>query len=682
MAQRTASFAHMIALLLLAAGSAQGGELPPLEELEAGIDRSSAMRLLDAECDASRQRLELEKGSQGASFYSQTSFSDHSEVIDQDRTRSYRQIAAGAGVRVPLLGSRLRWQQAVSGRELELLRVQSERELRRRELVKQLRSAYASYWGGQRLALLASGYLEREPEANRDLGLRVRAGLLLDRDRLEFLSGFALARRDAAIAELERARAIERIRGLVASDVEQGAVRRPAQQPRCSVALESAAYWAAEHPEVRFLREASVSAERSAQDSALYALSSELRVGYQASKEAPSGETGGSAAITWSVEGPIQFLRQRRLLQASAEAQRSHAKLEYELRRQEIEQEMRQALRQRAVLDRSLEFATTRLAAGDEAVRESQLRVAAIAGDVIEQALRAELGRYNAAKDVVDAELALADWAAAWALYEPSRCLPRALYVWSSQGLLEELAAPGEGRTVAGVRADGVQTLLVALDRAQIEAVRSDPQPLRSALRAAHSRGLQVELLLGEPTWLVPRARADLLAIVRALRELPFDGLHLDIEPEQLADPELSSDARLAALVDTVRDVRAVSPWPVGLSLHPRNLTRAVGERSFGERMVELGASVTLMIYVSNPERVAEIAEPLLAAYPELRQRIALSIEDELGAEESLHSYAPAERARRIESIEARVRAPGFAGIVLQPTRGVLVGNLTGERRP
>ena len=53
------------------------------------------------------------------------------------------------------------------------------------------------------------------------------------------------------------------------------------------------------------------------------------------------------------------------------------------------------------------------------------------------------------------------------------------------------------------------------------------------ALRAqAQARQLTLELLLGEPTWVLPHERARLLALVESLRDLP--------DPEQLDDAGLA----------------------------------------------------------------------------------------------------------------------------------------------
>jgi outer membrane protein TolC len=659
---------YFVIACLLSCGYASAAPMPTLEELEAQLEGSKAMQILDAEYEIARNRMLQEDGRHGASFYSQTSFSDNDEVVDVGRSRSYRQFSSGVGVRVPVLGSRLKWQESLAEREQDLARVDTERELRRRTLLRDLRRAYATYWASQRHQSLSRSYLRDEAAIERALTMRTQAALLLDADRLEFMSGFSMARRDEALSEANRARALRTLRMLVNGEVPEGVAMHPAVAPSCAPAESSIAGWVAQHPEVRFLRQFEASAQATPRDSPLYTVNSEIRIGYHTSTEWPVEQQGGSAAITWSFDVPINFMNQRKLSRASAAATRSHAQLELELRSEQVEQELRELLAQRSVLEQSLHFATVRLAAADESVRERELRAVKLAGDVIEQLQQSRLARYDAAKAVVDAELALASWSAQWSMHAPQTCRPRGLYVWSSQSVIERLAKGSAQGVTQKASEDQAGILLVSLDAAQIRTYSRDPGQLRDALQAAHRRGQKVELLLGEPTWLLPEHRDGLLDIVRGLRSLPFDGLHLDIEPDQLDGLSASTKASWPNWLATVRAVREISPWPVDASMHPRYLGERIDARALGEHLSELDVAVTLMIYVANPERVVEIAQPLLSRYPQLRQRIALSSEDSLSREESLHHLTPSERARRIAFIEATLAAPNFRGITLQPS--------------
>ena len=665
---RPAGFVLPVALCLVSSPVATiASAMPTLAELEARIDGSSQIQLVQSDYELARRRLELERRSHGASLYSQAMASENDDVIDVNRTHSYTALGAGIGVKVPVLGSRLQWQESVSRSELDVARQESLRELQRREILRDLRRAYAEYWAAQRLASLSREILETEPLVESQLTRRTRSGLLLDSDRLELMSGFALARRDTAVAEADQQRALMTMRTLVSGPLEGGLAARPQMTPGCARTDEMIPSWVDAHPEVSFLREAAARAQFSPRDSALYGVSSDIRVGYLTATEWPNAQRGGSAAVTWSFEVPIEMLSHRGLAQATAQAERIRAQRAYEDRRQQIMQDVRNLMSQRAVLEESLRLAQVRFAAGNEAVREKELRSAKWAGDVIEQLQQVRLTRYGSAKALVEAELALARWNADWQMVSASTCRPRGLYAWSSDSVLANLTIHATRPVPSPDGAEGITRLLLSFSAPELKRYQQDAAPLRAALDSAHERGLVVELLLGEPSWLLPAHRDELLRIVQDLRALPFDGLHLDIEPDQLASTGESPDSLLMGLIETAQAVRRVSPWRVEISLHPRYLDAQLGSTTLGGALSDADIAVTLMTYVANPERVIQIARPLLERYPRLTVHVALSLESSLGAEESLYTYSAEERARRISAIEAGLQTPNFAGLTFQP---------------
>lgn len=665
---RPAGFVLPVTLcLVLSPVATIASAMPTLAELEARIDGSSQIQLVQSDYELARRRLELERRSHGASLYSQAMASENDDVIDVNRTHSYTALGAGIGVKVPVLGSRLQWQESVSRSELDVARQESLRELQRREILRDLRKAYAEYWAAQRLASLSREILETEPLVESQLTRRTRSGLLLDSDRLELMSGFALARRDTAVAEADQQRALMTMRTLVSGPLEGGLAARPQMTPGCARTDEMIPSWVDAHPEVSFLREAAARAQFSPRDSALYGVSSDIRVGYLTATEWPNAQRGGSAAVTWSFEVPIEMLSHRGLAQATAQAERIRAQRAYEDRRQQIMQDVRNLMSQRAVLEESLRLAQVRFAAGNEAVREKELRSAKWAGDVIEQLQQVRLTRYGSAKTLVEAELALARWNADWQMVSASTCRPRGLYAWSSDSVLANLTIHATRPVPSPDGAEGITRLLLSFSAPELKRYQQDAAPLRAALDSAHERGLVVELLLGEPSWLLPAHRDELLRIVQDLRALPFDGLHLDIEPDQLASTGESPDSLLMGLIETAQAVRRVSPWRVEISLHPRYLDAQLGSTTLGGALSDADIAVTLMTYVANPERVIQIARPLLERYPRLTVHVALSLESSLGAEESLYTYSAEERARRISAIEAGLQTPNFAGLTFQP---------------
>ncbi|MGH8306496.1 MAG: hypothetical protein ACRETG_12895, partial [Steroidobacteraceae bacterium] len=339
-------------------------------------------------------------------------------------------------------------------------------------------------------------------------------------------------------------------------------------------------------------------------------------------------------------------------------------------------------------------------------------------GDTAEQLQRARLQRYNAAKELVASDQALVYWYAGWARFENSACrttagdatsqqrmqpgstpageaatvvpaaslragdargadpdavrpadavrTTRALYLWHSAAWLANAASGPGAREFAEMHSAGVGRLLISLDAAQMRRALAQPLPLVRAVRSTQEHGFRVELLLGDPEWILPAQRGTLLAIIRGLRSVPFDGLHLDLEPEQLDDDAERRTALLGSLAQTLAAASAASPWPVALSIHPRDLDAQLGNASFAEVLRKLRVSPTLMVYVANPERAVAIARPLLGRYPQLSFSVALSLEKSLGPEESLWSYPEEERRRRIARVESQLTAANFTGLTLE----------------
>lgn len=203
-------------------------------------------------------------------------------------------------------------------------------------------------------------------------------------------------------------------------------------------------------------------------------------------------------------------------------------------------------------------------------------------------------------------------------------------YLWNAEALLACAAASDAHRAGAEwAQTLNLDRLLISFTTAQVRQLQTEPalkMALSEALRGVAEQHISLELLLGDPVWILPAGRSSLLELLELLRFLPVSGLHLDLEPEQLTEGDAAS--RHKQLAETLRQVVAVSPWPVSLSLHPRSMSQPVDGQPFGAVLSDLNlAYVALMIYIGDPERVADKARPILNAYPGLHIKIAQSVE-------------------------------------------------------
>ena len=77
--------------------------------------------------------------------------------------------------------------------------------------------------------------------------------------------------------------------------------------------------------------------------------------------------------------------------------------------------------------------------------------------------------------------------------------------------------------------------------RAVAQRLAADEQAspgLEQLAQRARQRGIRLELLLGEPTWVLPQGRGNMLALLQKVQSMPFGMVHLDLERSQL--PEYS----------------------------------------------------------------------------------------------------------------------------------------------
>ncbi len=214
-----------------------------------------------------------------------------------------------------------------------------------------------------------------------------------------------------------------------------------------------------------------------------------------------------------------------------------------------------------------------------------------------------------------------------------------------------------------------VRRLLVSLDGRQIESLArpAEQERWRGFLNQTVGNGIPVELLLGEPLWILPRYRQNLLSILYDLERLPFTGVHLDLEPNQLDPKEYNSDYLLAQLLRTLQAVIEVSPWPVGISLHPRYLDESSTGICLGCALGNLRlAEVSLMMYVADPNRAAQRLEPLLDRYPQLAFTLAQSVEPILSDKESYFTAGRQGFHTQMRHLRESLSGSGLKGINIQ----------------
>ena len=242
----------------------------------------------------------------------------------------------------------------------------------------------------------------------------------------------------------------------------------------------------------------------------------------------------------------------------------------------------------------------------------------------------------------------------------------QASYVWDSEALLDPGQRPAE---LDALRNAGMDKIYLGLKAAQIKDLGTTRQRLEQLLRDAAGKGVQVSLLLGDPSWIEPPERHQLTDLLAKLRGLAFISLHLDLEVEQLGVPV--PDQRLKDWLETLRIASSVSPWPVEISSHHRWFADPKpGQTCVPCALPDAGVrQVSLMIYTRNPNNSARMAEQIARRWPDLQFRLAQSTEPQLDATETWAGVSTEQLQHQSSAWREQLQPLGIAGIDWQAWR-------------
>jgi len=400
------------------------------------------------------------------------------------------------------------------------------------------------------------------------------------------------------------------------------------------------------------------------------------------SKETSGAEPGYGVGADLSIELPLQAHQAATARRKAADATLEKCQQELAAARFRIRMEVREALDRRESAERNFTFALQRLAATREHLRENLLRYAYLPGDVIEKVQQSRLEDYRAGLETIDAWVQRLHVQAHLLKLFPDIELEMhgdktneleqayTVYVWESQRLIERFAQPQT--FFADLSRLHIHRILLSFTAEQMAPLTLPTEIDRwyAFIAALQAGGVRVELLLGEPLWLLPDHRPELLAAIARLTDLPFEGIHLDLEPDQLegrvpADEDLSE-----LLLDTIREVRKAVALPLGVSIHPRYMDPLRLDGGLGPRLASLGVNeVTLMIYVADPQRVAAIAGPILDQNPKLAISIAQSVEASLAGRGSYADLTCGQLQERMRKLRELLPQKNMRAIVLQSWR-------------
>jgi hypothetical protein len=382
--------------------------------------------------------------------------------------------------------------------------------------------------------------------------------------------------------------------------------------------------------------------------------------------------------------------------------------------------EAQETLNQFEVSQKNLDFSLRRVQATQERVRENLLRYAYLPGDVIEKVQQARFEYYKASIAYVDAQAQNLQQNAKLLSYIPDSCglngipihhidagsenilnnnflkppagpihswpdMPDiepghrysraylqnysgfSVYVWNSEQLFQRYFRDRSFFNL--LKQQGINRLLISFTMDQIKKLRHPMirKRLETIILEANKQSVRMDLLLGEPLWILPKFRQELLGLIEEFSDLPFKGIHLDLEPNQLTSEQYREVYLLRQLVRTLQAAKRVSRVPIGLSIHYRYLQPDKNDLCLGCALENLDLDeVTLMIYVSNPIRVAQLAGPIAKRYPRIKFSIAQSVESILTKKESYFTKTKKEFRAKMTQLYSEMKPDNFSTIFVQ----------------
>jgi outer membrane protein TolC len=666
-----------------------------LASLEEELESAPEILIAVAELEEKRNLLVREQARNGLQFQVNSGVGNFSEVNSSEDSRDYDEGHVALRLRYPILGTME--EQRIGNLKAEARTWESRErlELARRRGLAALRNNYITYWACQEQIEQTQAFLDAEDDVSAALRRRKISGYLLDSDLQEFLSVFEVVRRNAARLRATQVRALRSMRLLTRPSL----AHFKAVAPRFFVSqteLESLRSEVLDdYPEIVLYR-GLVDEQLGILELTRWGdVEGHVDLGGFVNRESPPDNNGYGASLGVTVAFPAFFSKSNSAAKQAALAALRKAQYALEARSNEILGTAEDAWYRLHAERKNILFARQRVIAALERLRVDVMRLEEIPGDTIETLEKNRYQYYLAAADYVEAKALLfrqkvrlcqfleeSPASAArltpgtegekpdsvihkdylrplWCdkvpreLYQPKSDVPVvavhswepdsgvfSVYVWESRELLK--LARESSRFWDDLKANSFNRLLISFDQSQIEALNSSPMrlELQAFLEEARRRGIAVNLLLGEPSWILPEFRQDLLNLVQELSAFEFSGLHLDLEPNQLNSEIYSESYLLGQLLATVQSVRQVSPWPLGLSIHPRYLDEKQTNICLGCALSQLALDeVALMIYSSKPETVANRFNKVAAAYPDLSLSLAQSVEPILTGKESYSGF-------------------------------------------
>lgn len=686
-----------------------------LGDLEERIGKSYDAQILDTEISREQHLNEKAKSESGMKLFGNAGYSwiREPESLTSNEMIYYEKLFGRIGVSIPVIGSKWQEDAGILKGERSVLEKQHDLAIYRKTAKAVLRKEYVELWNAQRKAALFEEFLRDEDHIRSILKERVKPGFLLDSDFQEFMTPFGRARRDLANCRMIIGNSKLKILSITGESLNSVDPIVPDLPEPETDANAFEAKICSLNPELEILEQIALKNSEITDKTGWSVIESSIDIAYAPSKDYP-GEVGQGASLSLNLRAPLEFNSARNSSLRAAEMEKKKSLIYFNKRKAGVYQEFMQFNEARVMNIENLKFANQRLRSATETMREARLRLQRLPGDVLEKFLQARYNMLGVALDALDAEAisfkACADLlmvaenkdsinerdftisslpgnnerrttiqsgifsaseSRTAGLPDVSEKKRLGVFLWESAQILD---SPGSKSFWDFIESEKIGRILVSFDMGQIKRFSGKSgasSALSEFLANARQRAVSVELLLGEPTWILPEKRKDLVRIVKELDRFDFEGINLDIEPDQLGDLSDSERKKMAGyMLETMREVSGAVSRKLGITVHPRYFDKKISGLCFGCELEKRGVTeAVLMIYSSDTKKVAEVAEKIMAENHGIKFSVAQSVEKELSAKESHYGKKMQAFNDDMKRLNDLIRARNFNSIIVQSYR-------------
>ncbi|MEX8520205.1 MAG: TolC family protein [Leptothrix sp. (in: b-proteobacteria)] len=400
---RFSPLSAVLAVLLLSWGAAQATETN-LSTLEGwAIESAPELRLARAQADIETQRLDAAAARLGPRLTGATGVAAGREVVSEISTYDARRLTAQAALRWPLAGNVEAQRRERKEIEAAVVRAQLRTEQVRREVLRQLRAAYAEHAAAQQQARLAAAYLSWQHLTLPVLHERTQAGLLLEADRLGYEVAFTSAQtthaRQLLRVSLAR-RTLERLTGRTLPELSTAPPVVPTaclQAPVLAQAADLRPDIASASTDVQLRREL-VGYGR------MEGIDAGVTLAQNVAREV-GGRTGWSTSVGLDMSMPLNWQEQRDAESARRRIELALAEELLGIRRADDQRNLDTLLDTVTLRRRESVSAADRVLSALEVWRVARLQAERIAGDPLERALQTRLTLFHAGIELSETEL-------------------------------------------------------------------------------------------------------------------------------------------------------------------------------------------------------------------------------------------------------------------------------------